>query len=136
MRLALLVMGTVGTGAWGIGATHGVFPMPEQMRQAVTALGGDPAKLQIGEINPVQAYHYVVRQVTSGAPAAGFPPSASSPPSGAVNAASLPTVITGPGTPGVFPPSLPPDAREDGMRMRDMASDRHSPAVWQVVPPR
>ena len=53
MRLALLFAATMAaSGTWAAGTATGFLPMPGQMLQAVTALGGDPAKVSVGTINP------------------------------------------------------------------------------------
>jgi hypothetical protein len=66
MRLAILVVGGLATGALSVGAGRTLVPPNAQMFQAVRALGGDPASFKIGDINPVKAYEDVKRQITSG----------------------------------------------------------------------
>ena len=67
MRLALIAISTLLTGGGAVGMNVGVIPGPNQMFQAVRALGGDPAQLKNVEINPIRTvYDNVMRQVTSG----------------------------------------------------------------------
>jgi hypothetical protein len=66
MRFSILVAGGVATGALGVGAVQIIVPQNSQMFQAVRALGGDPANFKIPDINPLEAYQDVKRQITSG----------------------------------------------------------------------
>jgi hypothetical protein len=66
MRLAILVVGGLATGALSVGAVRTLVPPNAQMFQAVRAVGGDPASFKIGDINPLKAYDDVKRQITSG----------------------------------------------------------------------
>ena len=62
MRFELLAVSifVVGTGAAGV--KLGIVPIPDQMAQAVRALGGDPSQLKTVEINPIRAiYDNVMR---------------------------------------------------------------------------
>ncbi len=66
MRLAILVVGGLATGALSVGAARTVVPQNAQMFEAVRALGGDVANFNIADINPLKAYEDVKRQITSG----------------------------------------------------------------------
>jgi hypothetical protein len=66
MRFAVLIVGGVATGALSAGAIQTVVPQNTQMFQAVRALGGDPTSFRITDINPLKAYEYVKREITSG----------------------------------------------------------------------
>jgi hypothetical protein len=66
MRLAILIVGGLAAGALMAGGGRSLVPPNAQMLQAVRALGGDPARIRIGDINPVKAYEDVKRQIASG----------------------------------------------------------------------
>lgn len=136
MRLALLVVGTLTTGAWSVGATHGVLPGPGQVFQAVTALGGDPGKVTVGYLNPVQAYNYVMQQVTSGrnGSQADFQPSAVTVTPGGFPRVNTPNIIVG--TQNGLTPGVLSEMRQNNRRMEDMAAYARNPAAWHGMPPR
>ena len=69
MRFAILVAGGLASGALSVGAFHTMIAPNSQMFQAVRALGGDPADVKLGNIDPLKAYEDVKRQITSGNPA-------------------------------------------------------------------
>ena len=65
MRFVLLTIGGLAAGT-GAGVQSGVIPVPEQMSQAVRALGGDPAELKNIDIKSIRAtYDDVMRRVMS-----------------------------------------------------------------------
>jgi hypothetical protein len=66
MRFAVLIAGGVATGALSAGAIQTMVPQNAQMFQAVRALGGDPTGFRIADINPLKAYEYVKREISSG----------------------------------------------------------------------
>src|SRR5260370_5272961 len=72
MRLVILVIGGLAAGALSVGAARTMVPQSSpmfnnsQMFQAVRALGGNLADFKISEINPLNAYENVKRQITSG----------------------------------------------------------------------
>jgi hypothetical protein len=66
MRFAVLIAGGVATGALSAGAIQTIVPQNTQMFQAVRALGGDPTSFKITDINPLRAYEYVKREISSG----------------------------------------------------------------------
>ncbi len=66
MRLAILVVGGLATGALSVGAACTVVPQNAQMFQAVRALGGDVAGFKIADINPLKAYEDVKHRIASG----------------------------------------------------------------------
>ena len=72
MRLAILVVGGLATGALSVGAARTVVPQNSPMLQAARALGGDMASFKIADINPLKAYEDVKRQITSGNPGASI----------------------------------------------------------------
>src|SRR5208283_1311564 len=66
MRFELLAVGIFVAGTGAAGVKLGIVPVPDQMVQAVHALGGDLAQLKTIEINPIRAiYDNVMRQVTN-----------------------------------------------------------------------
>src|ERR1700679_3636817 len=138
MRVVLVIVGSLTTGALGIGANHGVFPGPDQMFQAVTALGGDPAKavpakVGITDGGLVQTYNNVTRQVTSGNNAVDFHGTAVTLPPGSFRGMNGPNVIEG-GRSG-FTSGIMPEARQNNRRMEDMATYARNPAAWHGMPP-
>jgi hypothetical protein len=66
MRMAILIVGGLAIGALSAGGVRTFVPPNAQMFQAVRALGGDPASVKIGSIDPRKAYEDVKRQITSG----------------------------------------------------------------------
>jgi hypothetical protein len=68
MRLAILIVGGLAIGALSAGGVRTFVPPNAQVFQAVRALGGDPASVKIGNIDPRKAYEDVKRQITSGNP--------------------------------------------------------------------
>ena len=52
MRLAILIVGGLAIGAISVGGVRTFVPPNAQMFQAVRALGGDPASVRIGDIDP------------------------------------------------------------------------------------
>ncbi len=66
MRMAILIVAGLATGAVSVGAVRSFVPPNAQMFQAVRALGGDPAGVKIGSIDPRKAYEDVKRQIASG----------------------------------------------------------------------
>ena len=137
MRFAILVVGAVGVGALSVGAVKGMIS-PNGMFGAARALGGDPARIRVGEINPVKAYQDVMRQIRSGETNTPFPMSASTP---------LPSIkITGP----LFKPydmTLSPATQraissgisarigQDIRRAQDIAAYGRNPIGWHGRPP-
>lgn len=66
MRLALMAVTVFLAGTGTAGMKLGIIPIPDQMAQAVHALGGDPSQLSSLHMNPIRVvYDYVVRQVTA-----------------------------------------------------------------------
>jgi hypothetical protein len=135
MRFALLVVGSVATGASGVSANSGIIPGAYQMIQAVTGLGGDSAKGGIVSINLLQTYNNVMRQVASGggAPPMGFQPSPVVVPPG-----SFPT-MNGPGAgaggANGFASQMLSEVRRNNRRMEDIAAYARNPAGWRGMPP-
>lgn len=66
MRFVILVVGGVATGALSVGAMQMMVPQNSQMFQAVHALGGNVPSVKLTDINPLNAYDDVKRQITSG----------------------------------------------------------------------
>jgi hypothetical protein len=144
MRFALCLMGIMGAGAWGFGATHGIVPGPGQMFQAATAIGADPAKATkvdpavagIVDINPVRTYYNVMRQVTSGKVDLGIE-------SKPVVVAPLNPMYLPPNTADLaanaakngFSGALQSQVEENNRRMRDMAAYTRNPSAWHGMPP-
>jgi hypothetical protein len=65
MRFAFLIVGGFAVGAASVGGARTMLPPTASMFDAVRALGGNPADVKIGEINPLKAYEDVARQLTS-----------------------------------------------------------------------
>src|ERR1700734_774336 len=123
MRLALTLVGVLPTGGWAVGAHQGVLPVPAQMLQAVTALGGDPGQLKNIQLNPIQTtYNNVMRQVTSGAavPPAGFQGTPVIIPPNSFQTMPAPNVITGGGMQNGFSSNVEAQLRLNNNRMQDM----------------
>jgi hypothetical protein len=66
MRFVVLVVGGVATGALSVAAVQTMVPQNSQMFQAVHALGGNVSSVKLTDINPLNAYGEVKRQITSG----------------------------------------------------------------------
>jgi hypothetical protein len=66
MRFVILVVGAVGAGALSAEGIQVMFPQTAQMFDAVRALGGDPSKIKITNINPVRAFEDVMSKIASG----------------------------------------------------------------------
>jgi hypothetical protein len=68
MRILLFAAVAAATGAGGMTVMQTMVPGNASMMQAVRALGGDPAKFRISDINinPAQAYRDVMKKVTLG----------------------------------------------------------------------
>ena len=135
MRFAILVVGAVATGAVSVGALKGV-QQHGSMLGAVRALGGDPANVKIGDINPAKAYQDVMSKIRSGQ-TTPFP----------VSSAPLPSFkVTGP----LFKPydmRLDPSIQraissgisarigQDIRRAQDIAAYGRNPIGWHGRPP-
>ena len=65
MRFLMLVVIAVATGALSMTAMQTLVPQNASMFEAVRALGGNPANFKFPDINPVKAYHDVIKQITS-----------------------------------------------------------------------
>jgi hypothetical protein len=79
MRLVFLIAGGLAVGAASAGGLQVVLPQNGAMFDAVRALGGNPASVKIGEINPLKAYEDVRRQIASGSYRAPFDVGGSTP---------------------------------------------------------
>ena len=137
MRFVLLVVGATAVGAAGGGGIQVMFPQTKQMFAAVTALGGNPADVKVGEINPVKAYEDVRRQITSGQPSVTFP--------------QAPTYNFSPLNLGSFkPPAFKIDeeqmrravaaginsrVQQDIRRAQDFQAYARNPRAWHGIPP-
>lgn len=66
MRFVVLVAGGVATGALSVTAIQTMVPQNSQMFQAVHALGGNVSSIKLTDVNPLEAYDKVKRQITSG----------------------------------------------------------------------
>jgi hypothetical protein len=68
MRTLLFAAVAAATGAGGVTVMQTMVPGNASMMEAVRALGGDPSKFRISDINinPAQAYRDVMKKVTSG----------------------------------------------------------------------
>jgi hypothetical protein len=66
VRFVVLVVGGVATGALSVGAVQTMVPQNGQMFQAVHALGSSVPSVKLTDINPLNAYDAVKRQITSG----------------------------------------------------------------------
>ena len=63
MRFLMLVVIAVATGALSMTAMQTLVPQNASMFEAVRAFGGDPANFKFPDINPVKAYHDVIKQI-------------------------------------------------------------------------
>jgi hypothetical protein len=128
MRFALTVLIAL-TGAVVSGMHSGIIPIPDQMRQAVLGLGGDPAQLKNLDIRSIRAtYDSVMRQVTApgGTTRAGFQAAVVPTPA----PVPLPTVYSGP-TARIVTPTQPFDDH-----VRDSPADAGRPANAPDTAPR
>jgi hypothetical protein len=138
MRLALTLVGVLTTGGWAVGAHQGVLPVPAQMLQAVTALGGDPAQLKNIQLNPIQTtYNNVMRQITSGtsAPPAGFQGTPVIIQPNSFPTVTQPNMTINGGMPNGFSSNVEAQIRLNNNRMQDMANYAKNPAGWHGPPP-
>ena len=138
MRLALLFAATkAASGTWAAGTATGFLPMPGQMLQAITALGGDPAKVSVGTINPRQSYSDVMRKVTTsrGEPPAGFHPSTVTVPSGSFSAMTTPSVNADTIAKNGFNARILSEMQQNNQRMQNMTNYARNPAGWHGAPP-
>jgi hypothetical protein len=139
MRLAILIVGGLATGALTVGAGRTLVPPNAQMFQAVRALGGDPASIRIGDINPVKAYEDVKRQITSGnfgrsvnfgsaPPVSGFP---------RVGDLSLGTKyhMDDAAMRQAIGASINSRVQQDIRRGQDLAAYGRNPMAWHGAPP-
>lgn len=134
MRMALFTI-ALATGAGSFGAMHGSFSLPNQMGQAITALGGDPSKLGPINVDPRQAYDTVIRRVTQGGgvPADLHPSVVTVTPDSFSRMPQM--VITGPNQQAPFAASALSQMRQNNIRMQDMAAYARNPAGWHGMPP-
>ena len=140
MRLMLLLVGTVSAGA--IGLTQGIIPIPTQMAQAITALGGDPAQIRPTQtrnvnLNPVEAYNKVLPQILNGRSPAdlGFKGTAVTIPPGSFRGMNDATVNPGAIGQNGFTSSIQSQVQQNNIRMQDMANYARNPAGWHGAPP-
>jgi hypothetical protein len=141
VRFEILAVSIFVAGTGAAGVKLGIVPTPDQMVQAVRALGGDPAEIKSVEINPIRAiYDNVMRQVTS--PEAnnarleslGFHGSAVPPAdfSAMQNAMSKPL----PGAPNGFGANVAGQTQQFNNRMEDLRNYARNPAAWHGPPPQ
>ncbi len=141
MRFELLAVSIFVAGTGAAGVKLGIVPVPDQMVQAVHALGGDLAQIKSVEINPIRAiYDNVMRQVTSPEDSSarlerlGFQGSAVPTPdfSAMQNAMSkLPA-----GIPNGFGANIAAQTQQFNNRMEDMRNYARNPAAWHGPPPQ
>jgi hypothetical protein len=141
MRFELLAVGIFVAGTSAAGVKLGVVPIPDQMAQAVRALGGDPSQLKTVEINPIRAiYDSVMRQVTNPEDNTarldrlGFHGSAVPPAdfSAMQNAMSKPL----PGVPNGFGANIAAQTQQFNNRMEDLRNYGRNRAGWHGPPPQ
>lgn len=139
MRFPLLLVGSLVTGTWAVGASHGVFPGSNQVFQALTSLGGHSVNGGIVDINPFRTFNNVMQRVTSPTSPAdlGFKaePVVIKPDSfRAMNGLTNSFNADGMGKNG-FAASLQSQIEDNNRRMQDMSNFARNPAGWHGMPP-
>jgi hypothetical protein len=138
MRLAILIVGGLATGALTVGAGRTLVPPNAQMLQAARALGGDPASIRIGDINPVKAYEDVKRRITSGNFGGSINFGSASPVSGfRVGDLSLGTKyhMDDAAMRQTIGASINSRVQQDISRRQDLAAYGRNPMAWHGAPP-
>jgi len=139
MRLAILVVGGLATGALFVGAVRTLVPPNAQMFQAGRALGGDPASVSIGNIDPRKAYEDVKRQIAAGnlggsiglpsaTPVSGFP-KVGELALGAKHHFDEAAMRQAVGA------SINSRVQQDIRRAQDLSADTRNPMAWHGAPP-
>jgi len=130
----LFLVGTLSAGA--IGVKQGVIPLPNQMAQAIRALGGDPAQVKDININPVAAYNRVLPEILKGhtPEELGLQVRPVIIPPGSFSGLKSTTINPNLGQNG-FTSSMLSQIQQNNVRMQDMASFARNPAGWHGAPP-
>jgi len=138
VRLALLLAALVAmSGTWAAATATGFLPGPNQMFQAVAALGGEPAKVTVGTVNPRQSYDGVMRKVTAsrGQPPTGFHPSAVTVPPGSFSAMTNSGIDADTIAKNGFNARILSEVQQNNRRMENMSNYAHNPSGWHGAPP-
>jgi hypothetical protein len=138
MRMAILIVGGLATGAVSVGAVRTFVPPNAQMFQAVRALGGDPAGVKIGSIDPREAYEDVKRQITSGNPGSINLPSATPvtafPKVGDLSLGTKYHMDEGAMRQAIGA-SINSRVQQDIRRAQDLSAYSRNPTAWHGAPP-
>lgn len=136
MRIAFLFLGLLTLGAWSLGMAGGAFPVPPLLARVADAFGAanEPG---IVDINPVQTYRNVIRQVTSGrnSVAESF---ASAPviiPPGGFPLANMKLANPDTPVPNGFAANVVTQNQQFNQRMEDVRNTARNPAGWHGASP-
>lgn len=137
MRLLMLVAIAVATGALSMTAMQTLVPQNASMFEAVRALGGDPANFKFPDINPVKAYHDVIKQITS-------PNNTEVPSFGTTHIPSFQVTTPvfksyefkpDPGLQRAIASGIGARIQQDIRRAQDITAYGRNPMAWHGVPP-